>query len=103
MLSPRFTIQRAPAAAESATATLNAAAFGATWSAGGANSSQMDLPGARTLASLATQQLESIHGAPVGPDSAWALSLRGANLMLGQTSPERATSGAGELHFTSAS
>jgi hypothetical protein len=63
----------------------------------------MDFPGARTLASLTTQELESIHGAPVGPASAWAVLLRGATLMLGHTSPERATSGADERQFTSAS
>src|ERR1035438_259363 len=67
--SSRRIIQRAPAVAESAIAMRYAASPGAGSSLEDSKPSQTGRRGARTAASLATQVLESIQGAPVGPAS----------------------------------
>ena len=64
--------------------------------------SQTGRRGARTAASLATQVLESIQGAPVGPASTSLRRPLAESLMRGQASPVITVHAAGKSHLTSA-
>ena len=98
----RLTIQRAPGAAESAIAIWYADSPGAGSSLAISKPSHIGLCGARTAASLATQLLESIQGAPVGPASTSFRLPVEDSLMRGHARPVIAVCGADESHLISA-